>query len=129
MGPLMRRLRKLMIRPVAGALMLAVAVVSSGECLRAAQMTPDQHACCVAMKGECEMAITASCCGTEASESLGVIATKATVDLVPVSVLVAVLSLPAVAESLDSHIAAAPEASSSGPPGVPTYLFVSSFRI
>jgi len=117
-----------MIRPIAGVLVLAMAVVSSAECFAAMQMTPDQHACCAAMKGECEMAVSASCCPTDTTEP-GVVAAKPAISLVPAAVLVAVLSVPPVAVANPSHVIPAPDASSSGPPGVPTYLFVSSFRI
>jgi len=108
--------------------MLAVAVVSSGDCLTAAQKTPEQHACCLAMKGECEMAVSASCCATGETESHGLVAIKAT-PTVPVAVLVAILTVPPVAASANSHVVSVSDASSAGPPGVPTYLFVSSYRI
>ena len=118
-----------MIRLVASAVMLAVAIAPSVECFASAQMTPAQHACCAAMKGECDMAISASCCPTDTAESLGLISTKQTVDFNPISVLVAILSVPLIAESLEWRSVSPVETSSSGPPGVPTYLFVSSFRI
>lgn len=117
-----------MIRSVAGVLMLAVAVVSSAECLAAAQ-TPEQHACCAAMMGECEMAVSAACCATEPTDAQGLTATKQTIAVIPVAVLVAILPASAVASRASSHVVPAPDGSSSGPPGIPTYLFVASFRI
>ena len=117
------------VRPLAGALVLAVALASSAECLTAAQMTPDQHACCAAMKGACEMAVGAPCCASDATDSTGFLAIKPTLAPTPVAVLVAVLSVPRVVAVPVGHADAAPDASALGPPGVPTYLFVSSFRI
>lgn len=106
--------------------MLVLAFVSSAECFAAMQTTVEQHACCAAMKGQCEMAVSASCCPTESQRF---VAPKATTSLIPVAVLVAVLGVPPVAPARPSHVVAPADASSSGPPGVPTYLFVSSFRI
>ena len=128
MSTSMRSFMRRMIRRVARVLLFAVAIAPSVECFASAQMTPAQHVCCAAMKGECDMAVSASCCPTDTTESLGVVSTKQIVDFNPVSMLVAVLSVPLVAASVD-HVVPAPEGSSSGPPGVPTYLFVSSFRI
>lgn len=116
------------IRLVAGALVLAVAIAPSVECFASAQMTPARHACCAAMNGECDVAVTASCCPTD-TDSLVFISTKQTVDFNPVAVLVAILSMPAIADSLEWRTVAPAETSASGPPGVPTYLYISSFRI
>jgi len=95
-----------MSRPIAGGLMLAIAVVSSAECLTVAQKTPEQHACCAAMKSECEMAVTVSCCATEATASQGFTATKPMIAVAPVTVLAAVLSMPPVAALLSVHVVA-----------------------
>ena len=108
--------------------MLAVALVSSAECFAAAK-TEEQHACCAAMRGECETAVSAACCATEATDAQGLTATKQTITVAAVAVLVAILPASAVASPASSHVIPAPDGSAAGPPGVPTYLFVSSFRI
>ena len=124
----MRHLLKRLRRPLAGAFVLAFAVVSSAECATAA-MTPEQKACCAAMNGDCEMGISSSCCSTEVLDSQSFAATKPTTASVPVAALVAVLITPAVATTTPQRFVSQPDASSMGPPGIPTYLFVSSFRI
>ena len=125
----MRKVVKRMSRQVGSLLMLAIAVASSSECLTTAQNTPVEHACCVGMKGTCDMAIGASCCPNEKTETLGVIATKPQFKLIPGPPLVAILSTSPPAKYRQSSNSLTPKLSSSGPPGVPTYLFVSSFRI
>ena len=117
-----------MIPLVAGVLVLAVATVSFAECFATAQ-TPEQHACCAAMKGDCEMAVSAACCAPEATDAQGLTATTQTITVAAVAVLVAILPASAVASPASSHVIPAPDGSASGPPGVPTYLFLSSFRI
>jgi hypothetical protein len=118
-----------LLRPVAGVLTLVFAVVSSAECATGATMTEEEKACCAAMHGDCEMAIAATCCTGEVQDDQSLVATKADVVLVPAQPLLAVLDTPPVIlRSLPRHLVPT-ERSSTGPPGVPTYLFVSSFRI
>jgi hypothetical protein len=109
-------------------LTLMLVFVSANECVTTA-MTPEQKACCAAMKGDCEMSVSSPCCPPETQESQSFLAAKPTIAVVPVAVLVAVLGVPPVSRPSAAHTIAPPDASSSGPPGVPTYLFVSSFRI
>jgi len=117
-------------RPIATAVMLAVAVVSSAQCLAGASMTAEQKACCAAMHGDCgEMAIASSCCTGEGQGDQSLVAMKPAAGFVPVAALLAILSAPAVSLPASPRPLLAAERSSAGPPGVPTYLFVSSLRI
>ena len=117
-----------LIRPLAGVLILVVSLAPSAECFASAHMTPAKHACCAVMNGACDMSVTASCCPPDTTVP-GLIPAKHTIDLDPGSIVIAMLSAPALPAFSDSHVARAPDVSSVGPPGVPTYLFVSSFRI
>jgi hypothetical protein len=120
--------RFLRLRPIASTLMLAFAVLSSAECLTAG-LKPEQKACCAAMQHHCgEMAIESSCCSGEVEGLQGFTATKPSVDVIPVVALVAMLTTPSPPIAIAQR-ATVTELSSTGPPGVPTYLFVSSFRI
>jgi hypothetical protein len=125
----MRKLLKGLLRPLASSLVLVFAAASSVECVTGATMTSEQMACCAHMHGDCEMAITSPCCGGETQDGQSRVPTKADVGLVPAQALLAVLTTPPVIlRILPRHLVPA-ETSSAGPPGVPTYLFVSSFRI
>jgi|SRR5688572_11195060 hypothetical protein len=117
-----------MVRPMASVLALAGVLVSSAECLIVGNATPEQHACCAAMK-DCEKAMSAPCCESEVEEFPGFVATKRTVAFVPVVALLATLTEPAVLVSRAIGPGPSTDRASTGPPGVPTYLFVSSFRI
>ena len=127
MVSLIRSFVRWLARRAEGTVILAVAVVSSGQCVAAAQNIADQHACCAAMQGECE-AVGASCCSNATSDTLAVIATKPTVKLIPGPPVVALVGIPPTTKSW-AHNVSPPERFSPGRPGVPTYLFVSSFRI
>ena len=125
----MRRFLRRRVRPIASTLLLAFAVASSAECLTIG-LTPEQKACCATMPQDCgEMAVESSCCASETHQADGVVATKPAVAVAPVATLLAILSAPAVSAPSSSRLAFTTETSSAGPPGVPTYLFVSSFRI
>ena len=125
----MRKLLMGLLRPVASFLMLVLAVGSLAACIRGAAMTAEQMACCAAMHGDCEMAIASPCCGGETQDGQSLVATKPAVGFVPVAPLLAILSTPPVIlRALPRNLVPA-ETSSTGPPGVPTYLFVSSFRL
>jgi hypothetical protein len=123
---LIPRLLTRTIRPIAGVMVLALALVSSAECLRGS-MSAQEMACCAAMKGDCHKKIT-SCCTGEAQSLHSVAATKPVLNLAPTQVLVALLQMPvtAVAQHRSFKV---PDLTSAGPPGVSTFLFVSSFRI
>ena len=124
----MRRRARLCLRTAASLLLLLLALEPVVECGVEA-MTPEQHACCAAMKGECKKSIAPHCCGGAVESSPSVAAMKGSEGVVPAAVLVAILTPPPIAPPTTRHLLDAPGASSSGPPGVPTYLFVSSFRI
>lgn len=119
-----------MIRPVAGMLMLAFAVLPSARCL-ATSLMPEQEACCATMAHDCgKKAVTVSCCPGETRQIEGVVTPKVGVAFAPVVALVALLVAAApAAVPTSAQAASGPETSSTGPPGIPTYLFVSSFRI
>ena len=125
----MRRSLQRMIRPVAGMLMLAFAVLPSARCL-ASSLVPEQKACCATMGHDCgKEAVTASCCPGDTHQIEGVVTPKAGAACAPVVALVALLVAAPAAIPASAHSASGPETSSTGPPGIPTYLFVSSFRI
>jgi hypothetical protein len=109
-------------------LLLVLALSPAVECGFEA-MTPEEHACCAAMKGECRKSIGPHCCDGESESSRRFLATKTTEEVIPAAVVVALLTDPPVQPPSATHAPGAPEATSAGPPGVPTYLFVSSFRI
>jgi hypothetical protein len=117
-----------MPRAVASALVLALAVMSSAECLAAAQ-APVRHACCQSMNGDCEMAITSSCCSTEVTNAQGFVATKPIVGFIPAATLLAVLAPPAPVLPASPRAVFGRGSFAPSPPGVPTYLFVATFRI
>lgn len=127
MGTSMGRLLKQVVRPVAGVILLAVATVPSLECFFGAGMSTMPHSCCPAMHGACpDTALQASCC--DSTEDLSLAPAKPTVAPAPVAVLVAILPMAEVPPFIDSRTWDF-ETSSPSPPGVPTYLFVSSFRV
>ena len=106
-----------------------MSLVVSATCVSAAQMTPEQHACCEAMRHDCgKAAVQMSCCGGRVDQDQTLAAAKTTATPVPSPVLVAILAIVYEPPSLDSRTWVS-DTSSPSPPGVPTYLFVSSFRI
>ncbi|HVL65958.1 MAG TPA: hypothetical protein VM364_01720 [Vicinamibacterales bacterium] len=114
------------VRLIGSVLALVLVAAAGATCLKAAAQTDAQRACCEAMAHDCgEMALEAACCLVEPQTDYARIAIAA----VP-------LVLPTV-NVADQLAAAAPavrhwsarESSLVRPPGVPTYLFVSSFRI
>lgn len=126
----MGKLRSRVVRPMAGVLMLAFAIASSVECVVGSEMTPEEKVCCAGMHGDCgEAAISMSCCPPDTPSAPSLAAAKSTVVFVPVAALVAVLAPPTPAVGPSSQFFAAIAESSSSPPGVPAYLFFSSFRI
>ena len=130
MSTSMRRCLKRVARQLASVMMLTFAVVSSAECMLGDTSTHEQRPCCATMHGECDhMAVSSPCCPPPTQNVQGLVATKPTVVSVPVFVLLTVFSSPAHTISSVTHDPTAAETSSAGPPGVPTYLFVSSFRV
>ena len=92
-------------------------------------MTPEQQVCCASMQHTCgEMAIETSCCTGERQPSAGMVgATTASATLAAASptAVIAALPVPAAPAGVAFVVDAAPVR----PPGVPTYLFISAFRI
>lgn len=125
----MRALLSRRLRGVASVVVFAFAVASSAECAWRAYMTPEQMPCCAGVHGDCDMAISTPCCGGETPATDGVLATKPLVAFVPVAALLAVLATPTIPAPIAGGTFAAPDHSAASPPGVPTYLFVSSFRL
>jgi hypothetical protein len=117
------------VRSLAGLLILALAVVSFVQCAFGNAKTARLMACCAAMHGECGHMAISSCCPPETQSVPGSVATKPTTAPAPIAVLLAVLPTPALAISSGPRPLFAPDARSAGPPGVPTYVFVSSFRV
>jgi hypothetical protein len=100
------------------------------SCVSAAEMTSAQKACCAAMEHDCgEMAIEAGCCAPDSQSSRS---------LTPVGLLAPVLLPPppstppvelfVLSPPLSSAVAGS-EAAVPRPPGVSTYLLISTFRI
>ena len=125
---MLRRLRH-HARLTASASLVAMAFVVSATCVSAAQMTPEQHACCEAMQHDCgKAAVEMSCCGGKADQDRSLAAAKPTATPAPTAVLVAILATVYEPSSVESRTWVL-DTPSPSPPGVPTYLFVSSFRI
>ena len=110
--------------------MVAMAFVVFATCVSAATMTPKQRACCEAMHHDCgEAAVQMSCCGGKADQDQSLVAAKATAAPGPSTVLVAMLTTVYESPSSLESRSSVSDTSSPSPPGVPTYLFVSSFRL
>ena len=128
MKDVLRRFRR-HARVTASAALAVMGVMLFVTCVSAADMTPEQKACCAAMHHDCgKTAVQASCCEGEIRQDRSLAATKPTIGLVPLVALVAILTTPPLPIAYGQQ-APLVDRSSSGPPGVPTYLFVSSFRI
>ena len=123
---LIHRLLTRTIRPLAGVMVLALALVSSAECVFGSKST-EEMSCCAAMKGDCHKRIT-SCCTGEVQSLHSLAATKPVLEFALTQALVAILQFPVTVATPQAHFKL-PEPSSASPPGVSTYLFVSSFRI
>ena len=125
---MLRRLR--MRRALAGVLTLVLGIVTSVSCVAAQDMTPEQKACCAAMDHDCgAAAIDAGCCSGEAAKADSVSAASIQMPIsAPVAILVAVLDVGAPLTSL--YRSGGPGTGAPvRPPGIPTYLLVSAFRI
>ena len=106
---------------------MAVSLVAT--CLSAAEMTPEQQVCCASMQHACgEMAIQASCCSGERQPSAGMVAvTTASAAFAAATPIAAIAALPVPAAPTGGAFVV--DAAPVRPPGVPTYLFLSAFRI
>jgi hypothetical protein len=124
---MLKRLRAM--RSVAAATVMVIVGVLTASCLAAERMTPEQRACCEAMKHHCgEAALTTGCCGqTQDSQTLDA---SNRVEA-PTHVLgfdaVAILDLPLAPVVAQHRALTAP--SLLKPPGPPTFLLISSLRI
>ena len=128
MAVVLRSLRR-RTRLAASVLTVAITLLLFATCLSGVEMTPEQKACCAAMAHDCgEMAFEKSCCIGEGPNDDGLVAVKATFAAFPPAIVVAVLDMPATPFVATSRVARA-EPSTLRPPGIPTYLFVSSFRL
>ena len=127
-GVTFRNFRRRTKRP-AQSLIAAMAVSLVATCFSAAEMTPEQQVCCASMQHACgEMAIETSCCTGERQPSAGMVAaTPASATFAAASpiAVIAALPVPAAPAGVAFVVNAAPVR----PPGVPTYLFISAFRI
>ncbi|MBY0497451.1 MAG: hypothetical protein K2Y23_24880 [Cyanobacteria bacterium] len=94
---MMRRIRQL-TRPVAGVLVLALAVVLSAECLVGEEMTAAEHACCASMADTCEsMGAEHDCCTPDNDATPQLTSVKIlipTADIAPVVMAAAPPSFP-----------------------------------
>ena len=68
---MLKRLRAM--RPLAAAIVVVIVGALSASCLAAERLTPEQRACCAAMKHNCgKLALTEGCCGPQdVAQSLG----------------------------------------------------------
>jgi hypothetical protein len=124
---MLKRLRAM--RSVAAAIIFMIVGVLSVSCLAAERMTQKQRACCEAMKHHCgEAALTTGCCGqTQDGQALG--ATNRVEAPAHVFSLdaVAILDLPEAPVVAQHRALTGP--SLIKPPGLPTFLLISSLRI
>jgi len=119
-----------MTRPVAWTVTLALSVVVSANCITSKDRTPEQKACCADMGHDCgAAALERNCCPGEGGKVQGVAAaTVSKKSTPPVAVLIAVLQAPLVTAPV-THGLNSPNGLTVKPPGTPTYLLVSTFRI
>jgi len=117
----MRRMRRL-----AGALAVALPAVVSMTCMADDARTPAQRACCAEMAHHCgDAAIKQDCCNEHAQSQDSMAALKALGVTAPSVVLVSVLDIPVPA----FHDSVVASSTTVKPPGTPTYVLVSAFRI
>ena len=109
--------------------MMVIAVVVSASCLAGGQ-TPEQRACCAAMGHDCGgAAMEAVCCTGEAAKRDAVSPSSVeTLAKVHPQILVAILDMPEPHGAVGVQRARG-TAEFASPPGLPTYLLVSTLRI
>jgi len=125
----MRRVQGRSLRLVPMTLIAALVLASSVACY-AGEMMQTEMACCAAMAHDCGgMAPAHECCTTDAPRTeQGSTVAKIAID--PPSVaLIAVLTVPPAMETVSTSTFAVASLASIKPPGIPTYLAVSSLRI
>ena len=111
-------------------LMLALAAVVSSQCLLSGHATPEERACCAAMKHDCGSAgIEAQCCTGEIAKITAPLPlTASLLEKAPASTLLAVLTMP---EPGGAHgVLHQPVGhASASPPGSRPHLLSSNLRI
>jgi hypothetical protein len=97
--------------------------------LTATALPAKAKACCTAMQHDCGGAsMESSCCAVSSAVTHAVMPAKPTGQQAPLGVSTGILLHTVGHASIHSHIPDSGSVSPS-PPGVPTYLFISSFRI
>lgn len=107
----------------------ALCAMAFVTCLSAAELPARDMACCAAMQHDCHgMSMESSCCVAPAVPQQAVVPPKSTPEHTLVGALVAILTHIVEPSAIQTRVSASAHLSPS-PPGVPLYLFVSTFRI
>ncbi len=130
MNLLMRSALRRHTRPVICGLILALAAMVSAECVMAEDLTPAQMACCATMNHDCgAMAQKQDCCSTAAPRvDQGSASPRMSLAAPHAGVVRLVMHLPALPSPLSPQKRPF-KGFEAKPPGVPTYLLISTFRI
>lgn len=124
------RLLRRNIRSLASALMLTFAIGVSAQCVSASQMTAAQQACCAAMGHDCGTAAKEQgCCSSEAPRVDVVSAAKRMTISAPYAAVTQVAATEIARPLLVITRAGWFDHAAPSPPGVPTYILISTFRI
>jgi hypothetical protein len=113
-----------------GAVAVSVALCTMlfATCLSAAELPAREKACCAAMQHDCDGMAMSSCCVAPAVPEHAVVPSKPA-EPQPLVVVIIATPTPVVDQPvIRQHLPVAANVTAS-PPGVQTYLFVSSFRI
>lgn len=117
------------VRLPAAALAVIMAILVSMNCF-AAEMTSAEKACCVAMSHDCgRLAQQHECCRSEAPRVDQSSAVSRISIAAPVATVIGQIATDLVPHSLLRVHRDASSASPVRPPGLPTYLLVSSLRL
>jgi hypothetical protein len=117
-------------RVLAAMVAVALIVLSSATCLLAAQMTPAQKACCVAMNHDCgAMAIEKGCCATETPNLTSLASATLTSQFASPDVVMASVSVADLIPAILFRASAAFDSDTPRYSSRSTYLLVSVFRI
>jgi hypothetical protein len=125
---ILRHLRQRARLPVSS-VTAAFALALFATCLSSAEMTPEQQVCCAAMAHDCgHMAVEASCCAGDVQPDTALAAARPTFSTFSFGVLMPVIAAPTVLAT-PTGCSCSADRSPLRSPNVPTYLFVSSFRL
>ena len=125
----MRRFRAKSMRIVSATIAAAMTMLLSVNCV-AAEMTPAEMACCAAMPHNCGgMAQEHECCLTEAPRVDQASSVPRVAIAPPVLTVIATIPVDLVVPSVLNPHGSASHVTSAKPPGLPTYLALSSLRI